>query len=128
MNRPRKHLEISVAIRFAFTHFSKHPVAMLIVSLPGALFGLASLLLSLRGDLPALGFLVSIASLIVAQITTAALTFAMFLASRGQPFTPASVYEHVFDRLGPFIAYLGRYWGAVFLLCITLVGIPWGVR
>jgi hypothetical protein len=123
-----KSIEFGAAFRFALTWFSSRPLALLVIALPGSLFAIATALLAERSDLAALSFLVSIAGLFVAEITAGALTFAIFMASTDRPVTPVSSYEHVYDRLGTLVAYLFRYFGAILLLSITIVGIPWGIR
>lgn len=122
-----KEVHIGAAFRSALSSFARHAVPLLVIALPGALIGLASLLAAWRGAV-LLSLVMSIVSSVIGWITEAALIYAVFQLSTGRPLSPVSSYQRVFDRLGPLIAYTLRYGGAVLLLCITVVGIPWGIR
>jgi hypothetical protein len=61
-------------------------------------------------------------------LVNAALFHAVFVrASGGEPDFARS-YKRVRERIGPLLEYELRFIGAVVLLAITIVGIPWAIR
>lgn len=122
-----KRLDFSAAIRDAFRWFSKHPIPLLVIAAPNVVLNVASLVVA-RSDFAALSFLLSITSFFVTEIVGAALIYAAYLISTGRSFGVNEMFQRATDRLGPLIAYSFRYFGAVVLLAITIVGIPWAIR
>jgi hypothetical protein len=122
-----KHIDIRAAFRDAFRWFGQRPIPLLVIAAPNLLLSVASLIVA-RSDLVGIGFLLSITSFFVTVIVGAALIYASYLISTGRSFGVNEMFQRATDRLGPLIAYSFRYFGAVFLIAITIVGIPWAIR
>lgn len=122
-----KRLDFSAAIRDSFRWFSRHPIPLLVIAAPNVVLNVASLVVA-RSDLVGLSFLLSITSFFVTEIVGAALIYAAYRISIGRSFGVNEMFQRATDRLWPLIAYSFRYFGAVVLLAITVVGIPWAIR
>jgi hypothetical protein len=69
-----------------------------------------------------------IITIFVPIIVDAALFHAVYVrANGGEPDFTAS-YKRVRQRIGALLEYELRYFGAILLLAITIVGIPWAIR
>lgn len=84
--------------------------------------------LALLGVLWEWGWVLSIPSLFLGQMVGAAVTFAAYqCVTAGAPSFSGSVGAG-FKRVGSLLEYTVRSLGAFVLLCVTIIGIPWGMR
>lgn len=121
----RKTLNIWRPLRRALGWFVRYPIHFMIIALPGAIFSIG--VSFAYAQHVALGLLGSLGDLFFSEIVNAAIVWAAYSASRAERPSILGGYARVLGRTLSIFEYFIRYVGAVLLIAITIVGLPFAV-
>jgi hypothetical protein len=127
----QKQRSLGEVVSDTFSLFFANPAAYVVVSLPAAavnaFFAIVGWTLSESVGAFALISLLSLPVLLVVhQVISAAVVAALLASQRGKPDAGQALAAAV-DRFDDLVGAAVRSAVVVFLLCITIVGIPWGI-
>jgi len=118
-----QYADVGTRISKAISLYVAKPLPIILISAANLPFSIASFVIS--G--PA-GLLLLVPSLLVQTIVEGALILAFYQVLVGQTPSAHACFTAATEKLGALIEFFLRTVGAFLGLCITIVGIPWGIR